>query len=416
MMDEGVAVVVADGVEGQVVVVVAMVGLGRWASREFKKFNEALRVSCRKGYPVRVVRSYKDKRSSFAPDPDKEFDHKVCRYLFVRCDNVPAPWTSDVHGDRPRPLPVIEELENAVDITRRKGDPSWDYDEEESRWMWKKPPPASKKKVNCGDEGGKRIRKRRQQGTVKRQLPKEFKCLLCKNVLTNPLTTPCAHNFCKACLEGAFAGQSYVRQRTCHGRRTLRVQKNVMKCPSCANDIADYLQNPQVNRELAGAIESLQRRAAAEIEKSETSGQGDESDEQTDSVADTEVSNGDSVEETEVEGRARIQPEIMHEVTAFEHANAAKKLFVEVSVVVILRNCTSSSSSLALTSARDSLGSLLCHLLGSLIRVKFEMEENVSDPIILLYVNLSCCLPSTKLKAVTAGKLHGSGSNENSSA
>ncbi|KAJ4830208.1 hypothetical protein Tsubulata_044474 [Turnera subulata] len=70
--------------------------------------------------------------------------------------------------------------------------------------MWKKPPPAGKKKVNCGDEGGKRIiRKRKQQGTVKRQLPKEFKCLICKNVLTNPLTTPCAHNFCKACLEGA---------------------------------------------------------------------------------------------------------------------------------------------------------------------------------------------------------------------
>ncbi|KAJ4848246.1 hypothetical protein Tsubulata_044045 [Turnera subulata] len=178
--------------------------------------------------------------------------------------------------------------------------------EEESRWMWKKPPPASKKKVNCGDEGGKRIRKRRQQGTVKRQLPKEFKCLLCKNVLTNPLTTPCAHNFCKACLEGAFAGQSYVRQRTCHGRRTLRVQKNVMKCPSCANDIADYLQNPQVSRELAGAIESLQRRAAAELEKSETSGQGDESDEQADTVTDTEVSNRDcqAVEDTEVEGRA----------------------------------------------------------------------------------------------------------------
>ncbi|KAJ4847335.1 hypothetical protein Tsubulata_025160 [Turnera subulata] len=85
-----------------------------------------------------------------------------------------------------------------------------------------------------------------------------------------------------------------------------------MKCPSCANDIADYLQNPQVNRELAGAIESLQRRAAAEIEKSETSGQGDESDEQTDTATDTEVSNGDSqdVEDTEVEGRASKKAKI----------------------------------------------------------------------------------------------------------
>jgi hypothetical protein len=60
-----------------------------------------------------------------------------------------------------------------------------------------------------------------------------------------PITTPCAHNFCKACLEGAFAGQSFTRQRG-QGRRTLRVQKNVMKCPSCIIDIADFLQNPQV--------------------------------------------------------------------------------------------------------------------------------------------------------------------------
>lgn len=64
--------------------------------------------------------------------------------------------------------------------------------------------------------------------------------------MVSPLTTPCAHNFCKACLEGAFAGQSFVKDRTCGGRRTLRAQKNVMKCPSCENDISEFLQNPQV--------------------------------------------------------------------------------------------------------------------------------------------------------------------------
>lgn len=74
----------------------------------------------------------------------------------------------------------------------------------------------------------------------------ELSCQICRQVMTNPLTTPCAHNFCKACLEDFFAGQSFVRQRTCEGRRTLRVQKNVMKCPACTNDIADFLQNPQV--------------------------------------------------------------------------------------------------------------------------------------------------------------------------
>ena len=35
---------------------------------------------------------------------------------------------SDDHGDRPRPLPEIGELKDAVDLTERKGVPSWDYD------------------------------------------------------------------------------------------------------------------------------------------------------------------------------------------------------------------------------------------------------------------------------------------------
>ncbi|KAH7557064.1 hypothetical protein JRO89_XS11G0039900 [Xanthoceras sorbifolium] len=52
---------------------------------------------------------------------------KVCRYLFVRCDNNDAPWTSDEYGDWPRPLPVIPKLENAVDITKRKEGSSWDF-------------------------------------------------------------------------------------------------------------------------------------------------------------------------------------------------------------------------------------------------------------------------------------------------
>jgi len=34
---------------------------------------------------------------------------------------------SDDHGDHPRPLPKIKELQGATDITERKGRPSWDY-------------------------------------------------------------------------------------------------------------------------------------------------------------------------------------------------------------------------------------------------------------------------------------------------
>ena len=83
--------------------------------------------------------------------PAKGF--KVCRYLFVRCDNEPAPWTrfvllliyldsftilsllnfwnfncSDEFGDRPRSLPGIPELKMATDVTERKESPAWDFD------------------------------------------------------------------------------------------------------------------------------------------------------------------------------------------------------------------------------------------------------------------------------------------------
>ncbi|KAH7578503.1 hypothetical protein JRO89_XS01G0390100 [Xanthoceras sorbifolium] len=222
-------------------------------------------------------RSHKEKRSSYAPEKGLRYDgiyrieecwrkvgiqgFKVCRYLFVRCDNDPAPWTSDEHGDRPRPLPVIPELDNAVDVTRRKEDPSWDYNEAVGLWKWIKPPPVSKIVAhNRSSDGKKRSRGAMAQGkTVREKLLKEFSCLICKQVLTNPVTTPCAHNFCKSCLEEAFSGKSFVRARGGAGR-TLRSQKNIMKCPFCMNDIADFLKNPQVNRELMEVIESLKQK------------------------------------------------------------------------------------------------------------------------------------------------------------
>lgn len=35
---------------------------------------------------------------------------------------------SDENGDRPRQLPVIPELRQAIDVYERKESPSWDYD------------------------------------------------------------------------------------------------------------------------------------------------------------------------------------------------------------------------------------------------------------------------------------------------
>ncbi|CAN6336544.1 unnamed protein product [Urochloa humidicola] len=255
------------------------------SDQKFEKLNAALRISCLRGYPVRVVRSHKEKRSSYAPESGVRYDgiyriekcwrkigiqgkFKVCRYLFVRCDNEPAPWTSDDHGDRPRPLPKIKELQGATDITERKGRPSWDYVEKEG-WKWVVPPPISKKPVLSGDpETDKQIRRatKRAHMSVAERLLKEFGCSICRAVIKEPLTTPCAHNFCKTCLLGAYDSQASMRERS-RGGRTLRAQKIVKKCPSCPTDICDFLENPQINREMMDLIESLQRKAVEDDTK-----------------------------------------------------------------------------------------------------------------------------------------------------
>jgi E3 ubiquitin-protein ligase UHRF1 len=83
----------------------------------FDAMNKALKLSCLHGLPVRVVRSFKEKRSAYAPPQETpvRYDgiyrivkcwrkkgrqgHLMCRYLFIRCDNEPAPWSSDGKAD-----------------------------------------------------------------------------------------------------------------------------------------------------------------------------------------------------------------------------------------------------------------------------------------------------------------------------
>ncbi|KAF3786689.1 E3 ubiquitin-protein ligase ORTHRUS 2 [Nymphaea thermarum] len=238
--------------------------------QKFEKMNEALRVSCKKGYPVRVVRSHKEKRSSYAPESGVRYDgvyriekcwrkvgiqgFKVCRYLFVRCDNEPAPWTSDLHGDRPRQLPSIKELKVATDITERKGSPSWDW-EEGKGWFWKQPPPRSRRQLHDQSGGNHKSRKARS-GKKVTWFPPEILCCLCRKLMTLPVTTSCGHSFCKACLEAAFPP---IRERSSAGGRSLRTQKAIRKCPTCTQNIEGFFENPQVNLDLQTAIEKIKK-------------------------------------------------------------------------------------------------------------------------------------------------------------
>ncbi|KAG6547454.1 hypothetical protein Mapa_010902 [Marchantia paleacea] len=266
----------------------------------FDKSNEALRVSCRQGYPVRVVRSHKEKRSSYAPESScVRYDgiyriemcwrkegiqgFKVCRYLFVRCDNEPAPWLSDEHGDRPRKLPNIPELEGAVDVTKRRNQPAWDWKEEELLWGWTRDPPESRMSTStkrpsrtftgCNVVLSAALRKNHSKN-IQKKLLREFGCVLCHKVMQQPLSTPCAHNFCKSCLLAKFAGSGDMRERKAVGGRSLRTQKVKKACPTCQADITDFMSAPQVNGQLEDVIASLQRSLDQEAEE-----EGEEQDE-----------------------------------------------------------------------------------------------------------------------------------------
>ncbi|CAI5504405.1 unnamed protein product [Closterium sp. Naga37s-1] len=243
--------------------------------QRFEKSNQALQLSCLKGYPVRVVRSEKERRSSYAPQAGVRYDgvyriercwrkksavgFLVCRYLFVRCDNSPAPWTSDDVGDSPgRQLPKVAELKHAVDVTERTGPPAWDWIEEKRQWGWVRAPPActkpiggtstawrSAKRLAVGSTG-EAVKKRR--ALAQKRLAKDFACLLCGGVLCDPVSTPCQHSFCLACLQQRFHGQADTRDRSKTAGRSLRAQKIVKQCPAarCTADIADVLSRLQV--------------------------------------------------------------------------------------------------------------------------------------------------------------------------
>lgn len=50
----------------------------------FENMNKALKLSCLKGLPVRVVRSYKEKRSSYAPPEEQPVRYDGI-YRILRC-------------------------------------------------------------------------------------------------------------------------------------------------------------------------------------------------------------------------------------------------------------------------------------------------------------------------------------------
>lgn len=287
--------------------------------QKFDSMNKALQLSCLNGLPVRVVRSFKEKRSAYAPSEETPVRYDgiyrivkcwrkagaqgflMCRYLFVRCDNEPAPWAEDDCGDSPdRQLPsdALAEMNEVIaangkagakkeTIFEMKANPWWDWNPVEKQWGWSRSPPVSQKTGGGGGTGKKRSKVSEEEKALK-----ESSCGVCKNVLLQPVSTPCGHHFCKPCLEKKFAGVADEMDAGAATGRSLRVRKIQKPCPVCKVDIADFLRSAHVNRDMEALIKKLQD--AVEHQKKEA-------------LADEVKDDGEGEEENEGEGEGAVE-------------------------------------------------------------------------------------------------------------
>ncbi|KAJ2954656.1 hypothetical protein O0L34_g2952 [Tuta absoluta] len=69
------------------------------------------------------------------------------------------------------------------------------------------------------------------------QVTQVFLCIICQEVAVSPVTTPCLHNFCMACLKLAFKSTG------------------AQSCPACRQSLAKY--EPELNEPLQAALRTI---------------------------------------------------------------------------------------------------------------------------------------------------------------
>ncbi|GFR52208.1 hypothetical protein Agub_g14748 [Astrephomene gubernaculifera] len=346
--------------------------------QEFTRYNLALKVSCEKGLPVRVVRSSKEKRSAYAPkadakeadevkdsdeqqdseeeeeveieqeEEDEEEDEEeeeeasgskgkdkekgkgklsedkavalaktynpvrydgiyrilacwrcpgekkflVCRYLFERCDNAPAPWSAGDEGDEPRGFPEfakkeVAQAEELGEVVTRMGDkPYWDYDPVSKQWGWTRPLPAGRAAKPAKQPRTPAQLLEQAEKEVKRlekEVTKNYGCLLCHTVTERPVLTPvCQHRFCLECLKSKVESPAGKPRLNARPSRSCTSHK-YCPAPRCNKDLKDFMSVAQVNHDMAGQareklaelrakraeVEALRRQISGEAEPAE---------------------------------------------------------------------------------------------------------------------------------------------------
>ncbi|KAG8585092.1 hypothetical protein GDO81_004891 [Engystomops pustulosus] len=82
-------------------------------------------------------------------------------------------------------------------------------------------------------------------------LEEELTCPICCSLYEDPRVLPCAHNFCKKCLEGLLEGNS------------RQMWRSAFKCPTCRKEISTMgVNSPQVNYLLKGIVEKYSKMKA----------------------------------------------------------------------------------------------------------------------------------------------------------
>ncbi|KAG9491854.1 hypothetical protein GDO78_000384 [Eleutherodactylus coqui] len=82
-------------------------------------------------------------------------------------------------------------------------------------------------------------------------LEEELTCPICCSLYDDPRVLPCAHNFCKKCLEGVLEGNSRP------------IWRPSFKCPTCRKEISTMgVNSPQVNYLLKGIVEKYNKMKA----------------------------------------------------------------------------------------------------------------------------------------------------------
>lgn len=73
---------------------------------------------------------------------------------------------------------------------------------------------------------------------------KQFRCTICQEVFTDPVTTPCGHNFCQTCLQSEWDGGDVCRCPACGRTFSPRPE---MSINAAFKELADTLRQMMVS-------------------------------------------------------------------------------------------------------------------------------------------------------------------------